>query len=1257
TIWNVTVNWDNLQLFNFSFVPETSGEYVFGWRVITSMYASVYIDDFAVTTAGSVSGVVTDGVNPIAGARVELGGGSLVITDASGYYEFINVNTGVRSIKVSQAGYYSASENVTITTGNMTTKNFALTLRPTYNLPYFMSFEADEAYDDWWTVNIGQYDYQWKWSPVSGKDGPGCLSAPGKSIGTPDSWFFTPKLNLVEGYAYSVNFYAKNRSAIWDLYLNCYIGNEISVGAMTTELWSDIMAENYPQVGIWLNGNFIFNAPATGEYVLGFWLHYPYGSYPYESYFDDFSIINLGAVEGIVTDGENPLEGVKITVDETGDYAITNANGFYRINRLFADEYNLTASLVGWDEAYAPVTINAGATTTKDFELTPILYTYTVSGTVFGSGTGVGLEGATVTFSGYGTYSGTTDATGAYTLTGLYDNHTYDVTVSRAGYATYTTTYFLLTHVTDYNFTLNELILPVQRVTATPSNDDTQADVNWIVPETYPTSTFRHCSDIANWYIGFSNCSRYSVLGSVFRVDAEVTSITWVTSAAGGQHNFVNVFIFDLDEDGNPTNKVLYNVDNVPNVDNQWTTHNIPGSISARNGFMLAVSYNSGSFALLYDQATEEYPFVPNVNFYSANYETSPFQSWGGQTSLDQNNFMIYGAGFQFGKSVTFQHPKQEENPKEIMTYALYRLKENQPQASWTSLGEHTGTSYTDNAWNTLPSGVYQYAVQTKYSGNEWSIPKLSNTVPKSMEVNYTINITTNSGDPVTGAKVILTNNDGDPAHIYTGTAGSAGITFNNVWLGNYHIEILLDGFQNYTENNIIIDASGLSYPAQLIEIPYPVLYVHAEKAGENTLISWLPHSDLKIYRYDNGISTGQLGFPASSGSFPQGVMGSCHRENTTLYNMSWYLTDNVDPYPTTVNIYILNLDAQGMPTSQILYSALNVNSTKMEWNTYQFPTPVEAPNGFYLSLAHPDVFLSIGTTTPDEEYPFQPQTHFYCSDFHLYSFTALENNNPPYNVNFMIRAQGVVNGKAVQFPKSIENFSVYRLLQGQPEPEWTELSDAVTQTSYTDTEWGSLVSGTYQYAVKVKYTSNLTTEAKLSNVLVQVSDFDFRVNISSNGGISVAGAEVTLTHQDGNPDHVYTATSDATGVTFNNVFKGKYNLKITLAEHQEFTANNIEINASGLSYNAILEYLGIDDYAIENYMLYPNPAQSLLTVKRSNATKVTIAVYNNIGALLNTFETSESEFVIDVTNYSAGIFFIRLSDGTQTATKSFIKQ
>ena len=1253
TIWIAQIDWATHQLRSFSFIPETTGEYVFGWRIITAMQAGLYMDNFAVTTAGSISGLVSDGTSPIAGARVELGGGATVLTDASGYYEFLNTNTGVRNIKVTQAGYHAISQDVTVTTGNMTTQNFTMTLRPTYNLPYFMSFEANETYDEWWAINAGSHDFRWKWSATKGNFGPGCLTIPGLQSGNPNTWSFTPKFNFTEGYAYSVKFYAKNSSSNWPIHLNCYLGNAISVEAMTTELWGEIIPAVYPVD--WSERSFIFTAPTTGEYALGFWMHYPY-NYPYDVYFDDFSLINLGIIQGVVTDGDNPMEGVTITVDETGDYAVTDVNGFYRINTLFAGEYNLTASLVGWDEAYETVTINAGATTTQNFILTPITITYSVSGTVIGSGIGSGLEGATVTFSGYGTYSATTDATGAYTVTGLYESHTYTVTVNLAGYETYITTLYVLTSITDYNITLNELINPVQRVTATLLNDDTQAEVTWTAPETFPNSTFRYCSNIALSSTGYSNGTRFGVLGSVFRANAEVTSITWVTAGSSGQHNFVNVFVFDLDENGNPTNRILYNMDNVPNVDNQWSTHTIPGGVSAPNGFMLAVSYNSGSVSLLYDQATDEYPFVPNVNFVSSNYETDAFQSWGGTTTLDLNNFMIFGAGFQFGKSVNFQHPTQEEPTRTLLGYALYRLQENQPQTSWIHLGDFTGNAYTDNDWNTLSPGVYQYAVKTQYSGNVWSIPKLSNKLAKDMEVNYTINITSNSGDPVTGAKVILKNNDGDLEHVYTGISGTTGITFNNVWLGTYHIEINLDGFEKYTGNNLIIDAPDLSYAAQLIEISYPVVSVFAEKVGENALISWLPHSDLKTFRYDNGVPAGQLGFSTSSGQYPRGVMGSCHRENATLYNMSWFL-NSTDPNSTKVNIYILDLDEQGMPTSNILYSEQGVNSTKMEWNTYEFPTPVVAPNGFFVSLSHSTAYLSIGTTKPDEEYPFQPQTHFYCSDFNVYGFTAIENNSTPYNVNFMIRAQGSVNGKAVQFPKSLQNFVVYRLLQGQPETAWTKLSDEVTENSYTDTGWGSLVSGTYQYAVKAHYTGNTTSAAKLSNTLVQVSDFNFRVNVTSNGGISVVGATVTLTNQDGNPAHVYTATSDAMGATFNNVFKGIYDLKITLAAHQEFTANNLEINASGLSYNAILQYLGIEDYAIGNYILIPNPVQSLLTVKRPDATKVNITVYNSIGALIHSFDTSESEFVIDVTNLSAGIFFIRLSDGTQMATKSFVKQ
>ncbi|MCL2290503.1 MAG: choice-of-anchor J domain-containing protein [Bacteroidetes bacterium] len=84
---------------------------------------------------------------------------------------------------------------------------------------------------------------------------------------------------------------------------------------------------------------------------------------------------------------------------------------------------------------------------------------------------------------------------------------------------------------------------------------------------------------------------------------------------------------------------------------------------------------------------------------------------------------------------------------------------------------------------------------------------------------------------------------------------------------------------------------------------------------------------------------------------------------------------------------------------------------------------------------------------------------------------------------------------------------------------------------------------------------------------------------------------------------------------------------------------------------------VSISSYHLDNYSLTPNPVQDILTVTRPDATKITVAIYNSMGALVHSFETSETELKINVSNYSAGVYLIRLSDGNAVATKRFVKQ
>jgi hypothetical protein len=81
------------------------------------------------------------------------------------------------------------------------------------------------------------------------------------------------------------------------------------------------------------------------------------------------------------------------------------------------------------------------------------------------------------------------------------------------------------------------------------------------------------------------------------------------------------------------------------------------------------------------------------------------------------------------------------------------------------------------------------------------------------------------------------------------------------------------------------------------------------------------------------------------------------------------------------------------------------------------------------------------------------------------------------------------------------------------------------------------------------------------------------------------------------------------------------------------------------------------EENTMKHYSLLPNPVQDFLLVKRLDATQITVKIYNNMGALVHSFETSKAVFDINVSNFNSGVYFICLSDNKSSITKSFVKQ
>ncbi|MCL0097943.1 S8 family serine peptidase, partial [Dehalococcoidia bacterium] len=144
----------------------------------------------------------------------------------------------------------------------------------------------------------------------------------------------------------------------------------------------------------------------------------------------DATFLDSGIV-GVVTDAETgaPLAGAAVYVHDVGTVFTDDAGNY--VAWLWPGEYTLTASIFGYGEETATVTVEEGEFAEQDFALT-LLPTGFIAGTVTAAGTGEPIAGAVITVLET-PLAAVTDAEGGYTIEGV-PIGTYDVHAAAEGY-------------------------------------------------------------------------------------------------------------------------------------------------------------------------------------------------------------------------------------------------------------------------------------------------------------------------------------------------------------------------------------------------------------------------------------------------------------------------------------------------------------------------------------------------------------------------------------------------------------------------------------------------------------------------------------------------------------------------------------------------------------------------------------------------------------------------------------------------------
>jgi hypothetical protein len=143
--------------------------------------------------------------------------------------------------------------------------------------------------------------------------------------------------------------------------------------------------------------------------------------------------------------------------------------------------------------------------------------------------------------------------------------------------------------------------------------------------------------------------------------------------------------------------------------------------------------------------------------------------------------------------------------------------------------------------------------------------------------------------------------------------------------------------------------------------------------------------------------------------------------------------------------------------------------------------------------------------------------------------------------------------------------------------------------------------------------------------------------------GDAIEGATIVV---DGATITGYTVNKPA-GTYPYTVAKDEYGIKY----------GNITVVNQPLTVDVCLNTTGIEELPEGDFILYPNPATSTITVERATATPATIEVYNAMGMHIGQYETLEAKFEINIYQLAAGTYFVRVTEDTSTIVHSFVKK
>jgi hypothetical protein len=928
----------------------------------------------------------------------------------------------------------------------------------------------------------------------------------------------------------------------------------------------------------------------------------PTGIFPKTTFF--FITEGMGALNGTVTVNGTPLAGARVTVANSNLSYTTGANGTYSFPYITEGLQVVSATKHGYNVVTHNVTIVEDQTTTQDFAVS-LLPQVTITGRIVGSDQPtIGLPG-TIALSGYENYNATADASGNFTLTNVYANQTYSYLVGALGYAN--TTGQVVVGSVDVNLgdvVVNEIANPVNTVVATEAANFSNVVVTWNEPGQGGGEWIHYDSGENDDSIGtggaadFDVAIRYPASALADYAGMSLYSLkVWPAQAGtfalrvwtGGTATAPATMV--VDQPFTPTldtyNTVMLNTP-VLITGNQelWfgyrcnVTTGFPAGVDAgpaTNGFGNMI-YWQGAWTTLTALSADL-----NYNWNIQGYVGYDAPTRGAKlTPLAFNSNRINSgtlttSGIENKKNVNVVS-RSESKDRVRVGYKVWRLlsADQANETAWTSLTPNyiTELTYTDNAWQPLPSGVYKFAVKAVYTNDVMSNPAFSNEIHKGMMGVLSGTVTDfGNGSPVAGAVV--------RAGTYSGTSDAQGAYSFGVYQGSYTVTCTKPGFLPYSQANVSI--TGLQTTTvniALTEIPYPPNNVVATETTDFQLVNltWAAPdpNTAPVEDFESGNLTA---FPwVTGGDAPWFVTDTDAHAGTNSATNGDITHNQASNLEITRNVLVAgNISFWYKVSSESNYDFLKfyINGAEMgSWSGTvawtQATYPVALGNNTFKWVYSKDVSDDAGSDCAwidDVTFPVSSDP-----------VRITLNRTNPNEAQKATKAQNQDN-ETDATTRAFVGYRVWRLLAADQANEnaWTSLTpSSITPTQFTDNTWQPLPSGVYKFAVKAVYSNDVFSLPAFSNEVHKGMMGVLTGEVTEFGtNLPVAGATVTA--------GTYSGITNTSGVYSFGVYAGTYNVVAAKPGYQPASqAGVVIVGMQTTNQNFVLTELTLPPTAVQ---------------------------------------------------------------------------